>query len=339
MKHWQHYSIEERKDILGISSAKTALPQLAVEKDWWVVMTLRALSMTKHYDLLSFKGGTSLSKGWNLIERFSEDIDIALSRKGLFAISGTSNTQLAKVKRSARHYIVRDLPQELESALRQMGVTGFTVNAELSREKDGVESELRADTHPSVIYINYDSVISDSSDYLLPRVKIEISCLSMDEPVVRKEIRSFISETVPVADDVSAEFNTVVPTRTFLEKIFLLHEEFQREKPRSIRMSRHLYDLERLMDSQFGIEALQDSRLYMEIVNHRDTFNHIAGIDYNKHAPSSISIIPPPSLIKEWEQDYTSLALHFLYADSERKSFEELLSRIRELQERIHGMR
>ena len=77
MKHWQQLSIEERLDVLEITSAKTHLPQLAVEKDWWVTMVLKALSATQHFELMSFKGGTSLSKGWNLINRFSEDIDIA----------------------------------------------------------------------------------------------------------------------------------------------------------------------------------------------------------------------------------------------------------------------
>ena len=86
MKHWQQLTIEERLDVLEITAAKTGLPQLAVEKDWWVTMVLKALTTTRHFDLMSFKGGTSLSKGWNLIKRFSEDIDIALRREGKFSI-------------------------------------------------------------------------------------------------------------------------------------------------------------------------------------------------------------------------------------------------------------
>lgn len=94
MKHWQQLSIKDRLDVLEISSAKTKLPQLAIEKDWWVTMVLKALSKTRHSNLMSFKGGTSLSKGWNLIKRFSEDIDIAIRREGEFKISSTSNYQL-----------------------------------------------------------------------------------------------------------------------------------------------------------------------------------------------------------------------------------------------------
>lgn len=153
MKHWQQYSIKDRLDLLDISSAKTSLPRLAIEKDWWVVMTLLSLSRTKYYNLMSFKGGTSSSKCWKLIDRFSEDIDIALKREEPFAISGTTNTQLAKLRRAARHYIVRELPCELEQTLSEMGVSDFNVQAELSRTRNGVLTDLRADTHPSVIFV------------------------------------------------------------------------------------------------------------------------------------------------------------------------------------------
>lgn len=119
MRHWQLLDLKDRLDVLEITSANTNLPQLAVEKDWWVTMVLKALSTTRHFDLMSFKGGTSLSKGWNLINRFSEDIDIAMRRSGEFSISSISGNQLAKLRRRARHYIVRELPGELEEAFNK----------------------------------------------------------------------------------------------------------------------------------------------------------------------------------------------------------------------------
>ena len=119
----------------------------------------------------------------------------------------------------------------------------------------------------------------------------------MDEPVEKKLIRSFISEIIPEGDDTTVLFNTVVPTRTFLEKIFLLHEEFQKEKPRSIRMSRHLYDIERIMDTEFGKEALYNLDLYNEIITHRRIFNKLPNIDYSTHAASIVNFIPPMSVI------------------------------------------
>ncbi len=334
MKHWKQYNRTEQLQILDIASAETSLPRLAVEKDWWVTMALKALSTTQFSHLMSFKGGTSLSKGWKLIDRFSEDIDIALKREDRFAISSTSNTQLAKARRSARHYIIRELPDELQAALSSLDLRDFSIEAEIEKVVAGKTIDIRADKHPSVIYINYDSIVPETSAYVHPRVKIEISCLSMDEPVEEKQLRSFISESVKEIEDIMVDFKTVIPTRTFLEKIFLLHEEFQSDKPRNYRMSRHLYDLEKIMDSEFGAEALSDRSLYYNIVSHRSIFNKISSVDYSTHLPTSINFIPPSSITHEWKNDYQSMKEDFIY-EQDCLSFENLITRMEELQKRI----
>lgn len=161
-------------------------------------MVLKALSPTQHFELMSFKGGTSLSKGWNLINRFSEDIDIAMRREGKFSIASTSGNQLAKVRRASRHYIVRELPEELTEALNKMGIVDFTIEPELTRtDNEGNTTELRATTHPSTIFVRYKSILQEESEYIEPKVKIEISCLSMDEPVDEKTLRSFMAFLIP----------------------------------------------------------------------------------------------------------------------------------------------
>ena len=337
MKHWQQLGIEERLDDLEITSAKKHLPQLAVEKDWWVTMVLKALSTTRYFELMSFKGGTSLSKGWNLINRFSEDIDIAMRREGKLSITSTSGNQLAKVRRAARHYIVRELPDEITDALNKMGISGFIVEPELTRTyNDGTITELRATTQPSTIFVRYKSILPEESEYIEPKVKIEISCLSMDEPVEEKTLRSFMADVLKDEEDVEVRFPTVVPTRTFLEKIFLLHEEFQKKSPRSKRMSRHLYDIEKIMDTDFG-ESIADRELYDSVVKHRSVFNKVEGIDYNLHNPPTLSFIPQESIIKEWKKDYQSMQNHFIYEDGSL-SFEELIKRLQKLAARIRNL-
>lgn len=335
MIHWQQYNDVEKIQLLDIVSAAKKLPRLAIEKDWWVTVVLMAISKTKYSDLYSFKGGTSLSKGWNLIERFSEDADIAIKREGRFSINGDTKSQLAKVRRSSRHYITKELPEELTNILSQMGIYNFSIEPEISRFIDGKKIELRADTHPSVLYVNYKSVLPETSEYILSRVKIEISCLSMNEPIEEKIISSFISEVKPDTDEVRVKFKTVLPTRTFLEKIFLLHEEFQKEKPRSKRMSRHLYDLERLMDTEYGKDALNNKSLYNEIVNHRSVYNKIDGIDYEMHSPYTLDFLPPSHLINEWRKDYEVMSDQFLYHQENRMTFEVLIERMKELLSRV----
>lgn len=337
MRHWQQYNSIEQIQILDIASGKTGFPRIAVEKDWWITMVLKVLSMTQYAHLMSFKGGTSLSKGWQLIDRFSEDIDIAIKRKERFTIFGTSNTQIAKARRAARHYIIRELPDELSKALISLEINGFKVEPEISMTKKGEIIELRADTHPSVIYVNYSSVIPETSNYVEQKVKIEFSCLSMEEPVEELRFSSFISASVESAEDMDIRFNTVIPTRTFLEKIFLLHEEFQKEIPRSYRMSRHLYDLEKIMDNDFGNAALADTKLYSDIVKHRSIYNKLPNVDYSTHQQHLIRFLPPESVMKEWKNDYENMKKNFIY-DSQILSFEKLIERISELQERINNL-
>lgn len=137
-------------------------------------------------------------------------------------------------------------------------------------------------------------------------------------------------------EDIEVRFPTVMPTRTFLEKIFLLHEEFQKENPRSKRMSRHLYDIEKIMDTVFG-ESIADRGLYDSVVKHRSVFNKMEGIDYTLHNPATLSFIPPDSIIKEWEKDYQSMQNHFIYED-EKLSFDELIKRLEVLEERIRKL-
>jgi hypothetical protein len=161
--------------------------------------------------------------------------------------------------------------------------------------------------------------------------------MSLVEPYEDKTITTLIHKFFSDVDsEIRCDFQTVVPSRTFLEKIFLLNEEFQKENPRSTRMSRHLYDLEKLMDTEYGINALKDPNLYKAIVNHRKTFNNLHHVNYSKHHPSLVNIYPPNKYLDEWEKDYKQLQESFIYGKS--LPFNRLLERIDELIKRIRKM-
>ena len=181
------------------------------------------------------------------------------------------------------------------------------------------------------------SVANAHSGYMPSRVKVEVSCLSMDEPFEVKEFGTMISSVFPDDDeDAMVSIPTVLPSRTFLEKAFLLCEEFQKPQPRSLRMSRHLYDLERLMDTEFGKAALEDDELYGKIVEHRRKFYHVGYADYDKDYRERISFLPPESCIEAWRADYDELLMHFVYGN--KLSFDELLERVNELNRRFNGV-
>lgn len=116
--------------------------------------------------------------------------------------------------------------------------------------------------------------------------------------------------------------------------MFLLHEEFQRkEKMRAHRMSRHLYDLERLMDTLHGWAAIHDKELYTTVIDHRKKFYKLSGINYDLHQPETILFIPPATILKAYDQDYTVMQQQMIQGDP--PAFEKLIGRLEELTNRL----
>lgn len=337
-KLWLNNELVDRLAMLQQTEAThPGINQVAIEKDWWVTVTLKALFQTDCREWLIFKGGTSLSKGFNIIERFSEDIDLAISHS-FFGIEKSNKSQRDKLKKLARKYIHETLSAQIDAHLKSMGVTGYTIeNVTQVQDKNGEWKPIDSDKDPTVILLHYPSIIEDTITYIPPRVKIEISCLSMDEPTEERYIHSLIGETFEEEDiDANCKIRTVVPTRTFLEKIFLLAEEFQKDKPRSVRMSRHLYDLEKLMDTEYGREALADRTLYDAIVEHRRAYYALKYVNYDLHAPATINFLIPEHSMESWKADYADMQRFFIYGQS--LEFDELMQKISELQKRVRDM-
>ena len=338
-KLWLNNEIVDRLAMLQQTEAKhTGINPVAIEKDWWVTVTLKALFQTDCRNSLIFKGGTSLSKGFNIIGRFSEDIDLAINHS-FFGIEGTSKSQREKLRKKARAYIHETLSSQLDARLKEMGVSGYSIeNVSQEQDKNGEWRLIDSDKDPSVILLHYPSILEDSINYIPPRVKIEISCLSMDEPTEIRRISSLIGDGFDDEDaDAESFVRIIVPTRTFLEKLFLLAEEFQKEKSRSVRMSRHLSDLEKLMDTEYGEEALSNRKLYDAIVQHRKTYNALKYVNYDLHAPSTINFMIPESAMEAWRDDYADMRRFFIYGKS--LEFDALMQKMAELHERVRAIK
>jgi predicted nucleotidyltransferase component of viral defense system len=330
MKNFIRLSKKDKLNIFNQASEKTGLPSSAVEKDWWVTLSLNIIFSLLYSKHIVFKGGTSLSKAWNLIERFSEDIDLAIDRKYLGFKGQLSKTQVKKLRKASCSFIRNEFYKDINDALIKLGVQDYELVVQETKETD---------TDPLVIELRYKS-LTEISNYLRPRVLIEVGARSLMEPVENKPIISMVSEQfkeLPFAEK-EITLPVVSPKRTFLEKIFLLHEEFQKESKfiRVERMSRHLYDLEKLMDTIHGTEALKDVELYDTIIAHRKNFNAIRGIDYTNHSPQLINILPPEGIIKDWEKDYKTMQESMFYGTT--LPFSKLMERIAELNNRIKTM-
>ena len=335
-------SAEDRVDILDRVSTELNIRQREViEKDWWVTAVLRAMFSLPYANHLSFKGGTSLSKCWHLIDRFSEDIDIAIDREFL-GFSGTlSKTQISdKLRRSACSFVRKTMQYDLAERLYQNGI---------SKEKFKVNVDITpvTTTDPEVININYDSVLSfsidgmDSNQYILPKVKVEVSGRAMSEPVSEIALDSMIDQIYSKAPFAEQKFmvRAVLPERTFLEKVFLLHEEFAKSKDliRVERMSRHMYDIGQMLRTPIAERAINDADLYRQVVEHRRTFIGLRGFDYDTLYPATLNIVPPTSVIEQWKADYENMRLHMIYGES--VPFEELVKELEKLNSAINQIK
>jgi predicted nucleotidyltransferase component of viral defense system len=341
---WLDLSSEERDAALNTISQQLDIDTPSVEKDWWVTAVLRALFQTSFAPYLLFKGGTSLSKGWRLINRFSEDIDISLGREwfekqGYAFAAGANKSQRERLRKQSREVVHTLLADELREQLKALGISSFEIVPVTTQTRDGVIVPIDSDKDPAVLHIKYNTTIEGfQPDYILPIVKVEVSCLSLKEPFEPRPIVSLLHETF---DDLDEEtrciINTVSPERTFLEKAFLLNEEFQKSKPRTRRMSRHYYDLEKLMDTDFGIKALANQELYNHIIEHRQQFYNLHYVDYKKNLSNNICFYPPEELLEAFRADYANMIQTFIFKAA--PAFDDLMKRIAELQERFHNIK
>jgi len=331
LKEWLKLPDETKLRIFTETGRNRGLLPVAVEKDWWVVHTL-ALIFTMHCaKWLTFKGGTSLSKGWDLIQRFSEDIDLVLDREFLGFIGEVGNKRLKKLRKASHVYIKYKFVKELQEKFNQAGLTEVEVKP---REAEHEHIE------PLVVEIYYPK-LTEKEEYLKPGILVEVGCRALREPFTNREFTTMVAENYPDQpfSDKPISVPTVNPERTLLEKIFLLHEEHQRpdDKKRVNRLSRHLYDIEKLNNTQYVDIALEDSGLYNTIVEHRKKFNHFSGVNYDKHKPEKISFVPAEDQLPEWETDYNEMKENMIYGEA--LPFGEMIEKLKELQSRINKIK
>lgn len=331
MKAWLKLSPEDKRTIFEQTSLRVGLPPSAVEKDWWVMIALRAIFASDYAPHFVFKGGTSLSKSWGIIERFSEDIDLAIDREFLGYDRALSRRDVTRLRKASCSFIHQTFQHHLGDVLEQQGITGFELGT--------VDFE-RSDTDPLAIELIYPA-LTERIDYLRPRVLIEISARSLREPFENRELISMVGTAYPDMPFADAPLSvpSVLPSRTLLEKIFLLHEEFQKPekyKIRSARMTRHLYDIARIMDTEYLAAALTDREMYQTIVTHRRSLTQVTWVDYEKHAPEYINFVPPERIIAAYERDYRDMRESMFYGETE--SFAGLIRKLRGLNDQINAI-
>lgn len=325
MNNWLDLSKQQQIDLFNQIGAITGLPAYAVEKDAWVTLVLRMLFSSEIAGQLIFKGGTSLSKAYDLIKRLSEDIDLAINRQ-YFGYGGDLNKgQIRRLRRKSHDFSHNIIPDILIKLLQQYGIKDNLYDLELPNKEI-------SDQDPEIVYVNYKSVF-DTVSYLPNRVQIEIGARSLLEPFESRGINSFIDQNFQDAEFGEKKFqvNTVKPQKTFIEKLILLHEEFQRpkEKIRSFRMSRHLYDIYQIANTEYGADALKDETLFRNILNHREKFTPIKNVNYQKLKLNTLNFLPPNEFKELYRQDYREMQTNMIYGDN--PDFDSLIENLKRL--------
>jgi len=326
-------TVAEQRLIMEQSAIRLSLPMQAVEKDLWVTAMLQIMFGLPCAESLVFKGGTSLSKVWRLINRFSEDIDLAIDRN-LFNLEGDLTKKGVKKLRKASSIFVREeLCHQLQDAVNN---TPFKDLRQIEAQPDGKGESTYPE--PRIIFVRYQSIFDDKLDYIAPIIKIEAGARSLLEPAENKKINSMIENAMPTISTTISEtsIKTAVAEKTFLEKAFLLHELFSVSNSiEARRRSRHIYDLHMMMRNGIEEKAIQDDALWETINHHRSTLTSMQGVDYTPDIRDRIQLVPPKECCENWQIDYELMTGAMIYGP--HPTFAELMDSMKELERRFRN--
>ena len=317
--------------VLTQAANKTGLPVQAVEKDLWVTVVLQIVFSLPIANRLVFKGGTSLSKVWKVIRRFSEDIDLAID-PSIWGFEGDLTKKQIKRLRKASSIFVRDeLCLSLKGVVSETGMEKWLqVEADPDGEGDGTYPE------PRMIHVRYKSLFNENLPYLHSEVKLEVGARSLLEPTAKAAVTSVIEDVLPISTTIKqVMILTALAEKTFLEKAFLLHELFSSQTLREAnRKSRHLYDLAQIMNTDIAARAIADDDLWNTIHHHRELFTSMSGVDYTPDIRRRIRLLPPDDVIDDWRKDYKDMQSSMIYG--EKPTFEELMRKMETLENMFH---
>ena len=306
---------------------------MVLEKDFWVCWLLGVLFESEFADSLVFKGGTSLSKVFGAIDRFSEDIDLSLSPRFLnLPEAGASRTQankwMTKAEETCSHAVRDRLGPVLEAAVA--GILGTSTRA------SWFEFLTDQGTHSPLLLFHYPTVQPAGFPYLQRSVKLEFGSLTDQQPAGRHAVRPWLAEVLPAAfPDWRCEVVALEVQRTFWEKATILHAEFHRpvDKPTPDRFSRHYADTAALAKHPIVSKAIDDHELRDRVIQWKHRFFGSSWANYDAAKPGMFRLVPPTTRLSALRQDYVAMRDMYL---SEPASFDEVLSALAELEGRIN---
>lgn len=292
-------SAAERRELFAETAARMRITPAIAEKDFWVCWTLgRLFSDAELARLLIFKGGTSLSKVFNLIERFSEDIDLILDWR---LVAGDTDP-LADRSATKQDALNKALNENAQAYISE------TLQPRITAALSPVCSCAIASDDPHALNVTYPAAFSDA--YLRPQVRLEIGPLAAWMPSARFQIQPYAAQMFPALfKEASCDVQAIRAERTFWEKATILHHEAHRPSGNAqpLRYSRHYYDLAMMSAAPVKSSALGDLDLLADVVAFKQRFYPRSWARYDLAQPGSFRLIPSNEVFKAVEKDYADM--------------------------------
>jgi hypothetical protein len=322
----------ERRLYIEQAAVRRNVSPVILEKDFWVCWLLGILFESPFADSLVFKGGTSLSKVFGVIDRFSEDIDLSLSPAFLqLPEAGTSRNQANKWMTRAEAACGAAVQDQIGPAMEA------AVTAVLGKsEQPWFEFLTDPYTHSPVLLFYYPSSQPAGFDYLKRSVKLEFGSLTDQQPVGRHPVRPWMADVLPEAfPDWRCEVVALEVERSFWEKATILHTEYHRpaDKPTPDRFSRHYADTAAMAKHPTASKAIDEHDLRNRVVEWKSQFFGSSWANYGQAKPGTFRLVPPDARLPALRRDYQAMRDMYL---AEPISFDDILATLAELERRIN---
>ncbi len=333
-------SAQERQPYLREAAARLGLSPIVVEKDFWVCWLLgRVFSHVKFRHELVFKGGTSLSKVYRAIHRFSEDIDLSISPGSLGAPEAGLESEAS---RAARARDFENLQRACSSYVRDTLRTDLELDLQAhlgspTPDRNWLRFEVDAKSHSPVLWFDYPSSLpAGDLSYIQPAVKLELGSLTDQRPRSWQRIQSLVGEELAELAEPMPEVLALEIERTFWEKATLLHAEYHRpaNRPLAPRLARHYSDMAELWRHDCRDRALALPELLDRVARHKARFFPSSWARYEEARPGSLRLVPPEARQRDLESDFRSMAPMFFLTP---RPFAEVLAVLAEAERTING--
>jgi hypothetical protein len=333
---------QERSDVIREVAARRNISAVLVEKDFWVSWTLAVLFTHSDFcDQLVFKGGTSLSKVFGVIERFSEDIDLSVSPefvgiKEQWVEDGDSRSKRTDRMKQLEAACTKTVSERIAPELERIAEDALGKSGD---GKNWMEFQVDDDTHSPVVLFHYPSNEATGFEYLRRSIKMEFGSLTDQRPVGKHSIQPWTAEEFPaVFSDFQCDVIALELKRSFWEKATILHAEYHRDQSKPIRdrFSRHYSDTAAIAKHGDIDPVLANDQLRQQVADWKNRFFPSGWAHYETAKPGSFHLVPPDSRLAELERDYREMQPMFL---NDQPQFADIVSELSDLEKKINQSR